>query len=397
MNTVKSLMLLLLCCIVVSCGKKEIVIKNSEGVKFTSYQEACSVSDFSSAHRYIDRMRAEYNSKGRRSQFSPLNIDEAEKYVFREEALYLMSQGSEAAKQRIIYLLKQYPSDSNCDMLVELAIEYDQEDFVKSLTRHYESNISSSILRKIVEYLYLEKGDENTDFVYTLLNRYDKIDLLLHAAIEKEDMALVNSLAKNYKGDMPSDVLRKIIEYLYIGGNGNKEDLDFVCTLLNRYGKIDLLLHAAIEKEDVALVKKLVKSYKVVLSISELEKVAHTFMKARDSDIEGMITSSIIKLQPSGAMPIEDHDYKGPSLYEPVLKYIDETNKYNTICLKMLDLAIQNKNRSLAKKIVSIVKPSYDYRDYRNYSGTIDVESKNEKAIDEAKKKLKEAIAAGLI
>ena len=388
-KTVKLSILILLCGIfIASCGNgdKKIVVKTENGVKYTSYQEACTAGDFVSAHRYVDKMRAE-----------KMWVGDAEEYVFREEALFLMSQGTEMAQQRIIYLLKQYPSDSNCDMLVELAIEYDQVDFVKSLTRHYKSNMSSEILRKIVEYLYLEKGNENIDFVSTLLNRYGEIDLLLRAAIEKGDMTLVQSLAKSYKGDMPSDILRKIVEYLYIEGNGNEEDIDFVSTLLDRYGKIDLLLHAAIEKEDMALVKKLVKSYKVVLSLSELEKVAPTLMKAKDSDIEGMITASIVKLQPSGAMPIEFHNYEGSFDYEPVLMYIGETNKYNTICLKMLDLAIQNKNRSLAKKIVSIVKPSYDYSDFRDLTGDIRVKSKNEKAIDEAKKKLEEAIAAGLI
>ena len=85
-----------------------------------------------------------------------------------------------------------------------------------------------------------------------------------------------------------------------------------------------------------------------------------------------------------------------PYIY--VIEYINELTLYNTNCHKMLDLAIQYKNRRLAEMIVASVKPSYRYWNYISSSSCITIyDFSSNSAIDEAKKKLEEAIAAGLI
>lgn len=308
--------------------ESHIVVKNEAGVKFRSYQEACNAEDFESAHTYIAKMR---NVK----RFTNHEIDEAEQYVFRLEALYLMGQGTEFSRQRIIYLLKQYPSDANCSMLIELAIDFDDIDFAKSLTKHYVEQI-------------------------------------------------------------PSNISRRIVEYLYIEGNGREEDIDFVSTLLNHNNQMDILLLAAIEKEDMALAKKLAKNGR--MSFPGLEKVAPLLLRLNDPDFENLIAVCIEQNLPSGTIPVLGKTYRLRESYEPVIEYINELTLYNTNCHKMLDLAIQYKNRRLAEMIVASVKPSYRYWNYISSSSCITIyDFSSNSAIDEAKKKLEEAIAAGLI
>ena len=332
MKTMKSLTLMLLCCVVVSCGKKEIVIKNSEGIKFTSYQEACSTGDFSSAHRYIDRMRAEYNSKGRRSQFSSWDIDTAEEYVFREEALFLMSQGSETAKQRIIYLLKQHKSDSNCDMLVELAIEYDDEDFVKTLTRHYNSSISSEMLRKIVEYFYIEKGDENLDFVTTLVNRYNKGNILLEAAIEKGDVALVNNLMQQIKGNLSIATLRNLSDFILSKDGTDKNQFnDYVC----KHAEQTTTWNEAEKWIPILAKLKTENSSKVILNFL-------TRIPVRGEKVKpGLCDYSVAAMGTWGNEGL------------PLKQYNDWVVEYNNECDKILSLAINEGNKYLARMILS--------------------------------------------
>jgi hypothetical protein len=140
----------------VSCGDdgpKKIVIKNKNGDKITSYQEACTMHDFETAHRFIAKMPE--------SGYHSWDVSSAKEHVFREEALFLIAQGDEASKKRIMFLLKQDPerNDAYLNILVELAISQDDEDFVKTLTRQYNSEIPYSVLRKIVEYLYIDGSD----------------------------------------------------------------------------------------------------------------------------------------------------------------------------------------------------------------------------------------------
>ena len=68
-------------------------VENSDCKKYDNYQEACRAGDFVSAYKIIEI------SKG----------TEADKdYVFNAEMLYLASQNTEEASNRILYLLAEY-------------------------------------------------------------------------------------------------------------------------------------------------------------------------------------------------------------------------------------------------------------------------------------------------
>lgn len=188
-------------CLLSACGKK-ITVKGADGTEYKSYQECCAANDFEAAHKFLAKME---NSEDFESDYYS-----AKEYVFKQEALYLMSQGDEAAKKRIIYLLKEEGgNDNHVDMLIDLAIDNDDEDFVKALTKQYKGSISSDILRKIVEFLYIEKGDRNLDFVQTMLNRYNKSELLLDAAVEKGNEDLVVSLKQQVLEEELKSLLEK--------------------------------------------------------------------------------------------------------------------------------------------------------------------------------------------
>jgi hypothetical protein len=341
---VKLSMLILLCGIIASCGNS-IVIKNADGVEYTSYQEACTAGDFASAHRYIDRMREE----------GMWEVRDAEDYVFRQEALFLMSQGTEASQQRIIYLLKQHPSDSNCDMLIELAIEFDQEDFVKSLTRHYKNDISSKILRKIIEYLYLEKGDENLEFITTLTNRYKNSDVLIVAAMEKDNEELVVSLANQYSGRMGINIFKQIINYLKQKKNAETDAIFEKLALKTNESE---MLDYAIELKKTALVSNIIEKDKSViygrietLALLNNNKISDYIIAFSKPSVEVPQQPKLVK-RIDGYARSEYNDYQ-----EAVLSY-------NRAYLELIDIAIAAKNRYLAQKAKNLMKNNIHANEY---------------------------------
>ncbi len=199
-------------CLLSACGEKKITVKGADGTEYESYQECCAAQDFQAAHQFLAKMKnaiIEKESSSEKYQAEKM-FNEAKEEVFKQEALFLMSQNNEEAQSRILYLLKEEGDNTDhIDMLVDLAIENDDEDFVKALTKQYKGSISSDILRKIVEFLYIEKGDRNLDFVQTMLNRYNKSELLLDAAVEKGNEDLVVSLKQQVLEEELKSLLEK--------------------------------------------------------------------------------------------------------------------------------------------------------------------------------------------
>ena len=313
---------LVFCIILSGCGEKKITVKGSDGTEYESYQECCTAADFVAAHRYIDRMESQGHS-----------TYEARDYVFREEALYLMSLGDDNAKKRIVYLLKQDDSgshDEHCDMLVELAIDADDEAFVKNLTRHYNGSIDSDILRKIVEYLYIEKGDDsNLDFVTTLLNRYDKEGMLLDAAVEKGDEKLVVSLATHLNGSLSFQTFKKVMDFLEMNNNNNYKIL--FNTLVLVVDRDEELIKYAAEKGRTDIVRKYYHDI--------LEKDINVLMNSANFNV---ITQGIHE---------DDISVDGPECNERI-------SAYNQRCIKVLHKAIGYKQLDVANKVIRIMKPN---------------------------------------
>ena len=83
-----------------SCSfvKKEMSVTGTNGVKYTSYRNACSQGDFDAAREFVEKMK---NTEG----YYGDDIREAETYVLNEEIQYLASLNENQANDRIIFLL----------------------------------------------------------------------------------------------------------------------------------------------------------------------------------------------------------------------------------------------------------------------------------------------------
>lgn len=96
--------------IVYLCESKEKTVTSADGnnaineKKYESYREACRDGDFDAAHKLLDRMKE--NAKDWEDENK---VQEAEDYIFNNEVNALVSQNSEEANTRIIYLLNEIP------------------------------------------------------------------------------------------------------------------------------------------------------------------------------------------------------------------------------------------------------------------------------------------------
>ena len=152
-----------ICCIAVflltACGEKKITVKGADGTEYESYQECCAANDYEAAHKYLAKMQND--------ETLSIDYNNAKEFVFKNEALFLMSQGDETAKKRIIYLLKEEGDNTNerVEMLMDLAIDNDDEEFVKTLVNHFEYGYNGGGITKMIDYLSRKDFDGNRDYI----------------------------------------------------------------------------------------------------------------------------------------------------------------------------------------------------------------------------------------
>ncbi len=191
----KQIKYLSFCCIVVflltACGEKKITVKGADGTEYESYQECCAANDYEAAHKYLAKMQ--------NGETLSIDYNNAKEFVFKNEALFLMSQGDETAKKRIIYLLKEEgENNDHISMLIDLAIENDDESFVKTLGNQYTGSANTENLTKMFEYLSSKKSDNNKDYLISLFNKVSAESLIWDVAIKYDDEQLLEEYAKNH-------------------------------------------------------------------------------------------------------------------------------------------------------------------------------------------------------
>ena len=322
----------------VSCGDdgpKKIVIKNKNGDKITSYQEACTMHDYETAHRFVAKMPE--------SGYHSLDVSSAKEHVFREEALFLIAQGDEASKKRIMFLLKQDPerNDAYLNILVELAISQDDEDFVKTLTRQYKNEIPYPVLRKIVEYLYIDGSDKNLGFVTTLLNRYNQMGALLDAAVEKDNEQLVVTLAKQFKGNLEFTTFENVMNFLEL--KDNAEYLPIFNQLSSNVNN-DKMLDYVIENRLLG------------------DKVVISYLSKKIS------TMSVRTCPGMGKLKL----YEDKQLPKEYQFYINEVENFNKTCKEMLSIVIKTKRKVAANYIISQMKPSLSFENLGDWAKVVE-------------------------
>lgn len=152
-------------CILSACG---ISVKGADGTEYETYQECCSAQDFEAAHLYLAKME---NAMGD-DYDKQKEYEAAREYVFKQETLYLMSIGDETAKKRILYLLKEEGNNNErVDMLIDLAIDNDDEEFVKVLLNHLHK-YDEECIAKVIEYMSSKSNEDNSDVIEQLVKTY---------------------------------------------------------------------------------------------------------------------------------------------------------------------------------------------------------------------------------
>ena len=271
--------------------EEKITVKGADGTEYESYQECCSMNDYDAAHRYLAKMENAGKS-----------IHEASDYVFQQEALYLMSIGDEASKKRILYLLKEEGenNDSRVAMLIDLAIDDDDEAFVKKLGRQYTRNADNESLKKLSEYLISKSKSENKEYLKTIFKGLDKTELLLDFAITNND----NDFIDEYLLDNDISL--------------NNNNLLYYLAKTNEKKYTDMIIGVLTQEEKIIGPKPQIKVYKV---------------RRKDGS--------------KGSSTAVDNAYD----------YMRSVKDFNEMCKNLLGIAIKGKNQFMAQRLVSKVKP----------------------------------------
>lgn len=197
-------------------GADGIKVKGADGTEYESYQECCAANDYDAAHLFLTKMKNNiskiYESEDERA------YEEAKEYVFKKEALFLMSQGDDAAKKRIIYLLKEEGgNDAHVSMLIDLAMENDDADFVNTLIKQYTREIEDEDIQKLFNF-FVEKQDEGfvfkilTDIENKIPNRPTIGKVTLSSPYDYEDQCKAYSKAVKKYNDACRVILSSAIE-----------------------------------------------------------------------------------------------------------------------------------------------------------------------------------------
>ena len=321
-------------CLLSACGK--ITVKGANGTEYESYQECCAAQDFQAAHQFLAKMKNAIPEKDDESKYdAERELESATEEVFRQEALYLMSQGDETSKQRIIYLLKEEGENSgHIDMLIDLAINNNDDEFVKILANQYQY-ASEDILNKIVNYLSSEKTEENKVFLLSLLKRLKKYSLLIDYAIDVDDTQIIKDIASK---DLKVDDTNAIAK---LAAMNNKEMSELVLGTLKN------------------------------LEVSATSRVKPILYQGYSDDIS--------------------------KVKEKCDSYNYEVKNYNRGCLSILDIAIEQKNQYLAQRVSGYLKDNLVYvklPDLNNGMERIKV-SYSSDDIMAARKKYQDAVCSG--
>ena len=177
-----------------SCGSKIMskTIKGENGTEYENYREACRDGDFNAAHKFLDRMKEEADDWE-----SNQKVQEAEDYIFNNEVNALISQNSEEANTRVIYLLNEIPIEGTKPSIGEIT---SGSAYGESCSRF---NIK---LNKILE-VAISTG--NQDIAKKILSMY------------KEDETISDFQVAGYTYDSKEEAQRKYDEAF-----GEKEEIE---------------------------------------------------------------------------------------------------------------------------------------------------------------------------
>lgn len=194
---------LAVCClglmVFIACGEKKSSVIGADGKEYTSYQDACKANDFEAAHVFLDNLYSSYEDAVREN--TDFNGDAgnvikgeaasyctAANYVYSAELRFLANMDEDESWRRALSLVKEmnvvgikYPKDKEniwpdgscyfiecyqkyielrnrqCDILLDLAIDYKKQDVANNVLRCFCENCKTT--GGIPSLVYYEKDD----------------------------------------------------------------------------------------------------------------------------------------------------------------------------------------------------------------------------------------------
>jgi hypothetical protein len=156
--------------------EEKITVTGTDGKEYTSYQEACRAGDFEAAHAFLDIiMNAEV---GREKQYKfesdkEKAYNEAKMYVLNKEVEFLVSQNSDEANNRLIFLLNEDASPTPVPEDALISYNYPEEMGAPNRTEfdNYSKWISdrNNLCDKILDNCILLN---NSDLANKIINMY---------------------------------------------------------------------------------------------------------------------------------------------------------------------------------------------------------------------------------
>ncbi len=175
------------------CGEKKSgsnTITGENGKEYANYREACRDGDFDVAHKFLDKLKEE-------ATWDSEIVQEAENYIFDYEVNTLISQNTEEANTRVVYLLNEIPIRGTKCSIGELIHDSEESDYGRSCSmfnikcnKILELAISLKNQNMAKKILPLFKEDEIVDFYTVKAYSYDTRD----AAQKKYDNAVAEEL-----------------------------------------------------------------------------------------------------------------------------------------------------------------------------------------------------------
>ena len=210
----KSMIKLAACCLgiiaFVACGsgnksdnEESFTVTNEDGKTFKTYEEACRAQDFEAAHQFLDHYYNKYmEGYGQALDYESYEVrkvrsvyQSAANYIFKQEMMYCISDGSEQAADKVLYLLTEIPVEgtphpegqydwtrirahcseakdhttyckwvasynANCNQIIDLAISQNNNYLAKKALMMYKQNVSNEKIEHdnyIVNYTWADR------------------------------------------------------------------------------------------------------------------------------------------------------------------------------------------------------------------------------------------------
>ena len=264
-------------------SKDKITVTGGDGKVYESYQECCAANDYEAAHQFLAKLQ--------NSESDAYSYGEAKEYVFKNEALFLMSQDDETAKKRIIYLLKEEGNnDDHVSMLVDLAIENDDDAFVKKLANQYSEKASIESLQKLMSYLSDKPTEENKIFIGKLIDKYlslsntAMLEYMARTKSKEDSERILGLLAEEEKGIPTRPALGTIkVHDPYGGDNMDSDYVNYQYEVSQFNSQCNSILSIAIKCKNTYLAQRAVAKTKTNISYRNLGDWEHVVTRTQNN------------------------------------------------------------------------------------------------------------------